>query len=108
MGNSSYAPREGVFDGFAGPGVYDDGEPGSPVLVLEALLEHQHFSRWATTEFVFLFNEQDPARCASLEKVIEDLPARWSPCRKSVTVMPYKNRAFGRAGRRVARRVKNS
>jgi hypothetical protein len=57
MGNSPYDPKVGVFDGFAGPGVYTHDEPGSPVLLLEALLDHEHFSRWAGTVFLFLFNE---------------------------------------------------
>jgi three-Cys-motif partner protein len=38
MGGSRYDQKVGVFDGFAGPGLYDDGEPGSPVLVVDALL----------------------------------------------------------------------
>jgi hypothetical protein len=61
-GNSPYDRKVGVFDGFAGPGVYAHGEPGSPVLVLEALLHHEHFSRWAGTEFLFLFNTSEVVR----------------------------------------------
>ena len=57
MGGSRYDQKVGVFDGFAGPGLYDDGEPGSPVLVVDALLGHDYFSRWTDTEFIFLFNE---------------------------------------------------
>ena len=28
-------------DGFAGPGEYDGGEPGSPIIALPALMEHR-------------------------------------------------------------------
>ncbi len=30
-------------DGFAGPGIYEDGEPGSPIIALRTLLEHAFF-----------------------------------------------------------------
>jgi three-Cys-motif partner protein len=93
MGGSRYDQKVGVFDGFAGPGLYDDGEPGSPVLVVDALLGHDYFSRWTDTEFIFLFNEVDPDRYASLEKVVEGLTTRWSPWPKNVKVRS-ENRAF--------------
>ena len=57
-------------DGFAGPGVYSDGEPGSPLIALEALVTHPHFSRFTGTEFVFIFIEEDPLSYASLQKEI--------------------------------------
>lgn len=34
------APRLLLVDGFAGPGRYATGEPGSPLLMLDALLTH--------------------------------------------------------------------
>jgi three-Cys-motif partner protein len=106
MGNSPYDPKVGVFDGFAGPGVYAHDEPGSPVLVLEALLDHEHFSRWVGTEFLFLFNEQDPQRYASLEKVVEGLPARWGPWPKNVQVRT-ENRTFSELAEEMLHGVKN-
>lgn len=30
-----------VFDAFAGPGIYENGEPGSPILAIETILDHQ-------------------------------------------------------------------
>lgn len=57
-------------DGFAGPGVYLDGEPGSPLIALEALVTHPHFGRFARTEFVFIFIEDDPANYASLQEEV--------------------------------------
>jgi hypothetical protein len=38
-------PRLLFVDGFAGPGRYATGEPGSPLIMLEALLEHSAFGR---------------------------------------------------------------
>lgn len=90
MGGSSLVKRAGVLDGFAGPGVYADGEPGSPLLVLNTLLDHDAFSRWDGTEFVFLFNEQDEARFRSLEATVADIAAT-SP--KNVSVQAV-NRSF--------------
>ena len=40
-------------DGFAGPGIYDGGEPGSPVIALETLINHNSFSQLAGTTFQF-------------------------------------------------------
>jgi three-Cys-motif partner protein len=60
--------REILFiDGFAGPGEYEGGELGSPVLALLAALEHRQ-------EFPipvrFLFIEQHPERYHHLERVL--------------------------------------
>lgn len=62
-------------DGFAGPGIYDQGEPGSPIIALQTLVGHQHFARWSNTEFVFIFVEERRARLASLD---EQLARFWS------------------------------
>jgi three-Cys-motif partner protein len=57
-------------DGFAGPGVYQDGEPGSPIVALDTLLGHRAFPRLATTQFDFVFLEPDHDRFASLTAVL--------------------------------------
>jgi three-Cys-motif partner protein len=55
-------------DGFAGPGQYEGGEPGSPVIAMNVAIEHvQSFP----TPVTFLFIEQDKARYEHLVKVIE-------------------------------------
>jgi three-Cys-motif partner protein len=41
-------------DGFAGPGVYAGGEPGSPIIALNAYLEHKYRDR-ITAELVYAF-----------------------------------------------------
>lgn len=56
-----------VIDGFAGPGRYTGGEPGSPLIMLDALLRHSALDRM-TAEVVFAFVEQDPRR----EKALRD------------------------------------
>src|SRR4051794_27828705 len=60
-------PRLLVVDGFAGPGRYVDGEPGSPLIMLDALINHTGFDRWAGVTFLFLFIEQDAERVKRLE-----------------------------------------
>ena len=67
LGNSRWDDKVAVLDPFAGPGVYAAGEPGSPMLALSTLLDHNLFSEWKNTEFLFLFNEADAKRHASLE-----------------------------------------
>lgn len=53
-------------DAFAGPGIFDGGEPGSPIIALQALLNHQSFTSWARVQFHFYFVEADVERFRSL------------------------------------------
>lgn len=67
-----YQSRAVFLDGFAGPGIYKDGSPGSPAVALHALLDHKGIPEG--TEYVFLFNEMDPARYESLCEVVQVIP----------------------------------
>ena len=49
-------------DGFAGPGIYDEGQPGSPIIALRTLLNHSAFPRYSRCEFIFHFIEKDEPR----------------------------------------------
>ena len=55
-------------DGFAGPGEYMGGEPGSPLVALEAASVHR--DRLSRRELMFLFIEEDAERHEHLEGVI--------------------------------------
>lgn len=70
FGRSQWQQRANYIDGFAGPGVYESGEPGSPVIALRTLLEHTSFASMAT-HFNFLFNEGDPERADILRDQVE-------------------------------------
>jgi three-Cys-motif partner protein len=63
-------------DGFAGPGVYEGGEPGSPIVTVRALLHHKYFKDWTSNNFTFLFCEPEPKRFESLESRIAELTAQ--------------------------------
>jgi three-Cys-motif partner protein len=65
-------PRLVLIDAFAGPGVYVDGEPGSPIIMLQAFLEHRLRPNIAS-ELIFFFIEQDVQRFAELQRQIEAL-----------------------------------
>lgn len=67
LGNSTWDKKVAVLDPFAGPGVYAEGQPGSPILTLETLVNHRLFDEWKDTEFLFLFNEADAERHSSLD-----------------------------------------
>ena len=75
------ASREGriiFLDGFAGPGIYDDGQPGSPIVALRTLLDHSAFPRYSRCEFIFHFIEKDASRCDRLRielRRFDPLPA---------------------------------
>ena len=63
-------------DGFSGPGEYRDGEPGSPIIALEAASCHQ---AKLAGELVFIFIEERPDRVAHLKSRIATmrLPAQF-------------------------------
>ncbi|MEM0050136.1 MAG: three-Cys-motif partner protein TcmP [Candidatus Bathyarchaeia archaeon] len=58
-------------DGFAGPGEYEDGEYGSPVVVLNALRNHSLQNNFKS-EFVCIFIEKCDERANHLRKVIKE------------------------------------
>ncbi len=60
-----------VYDGFAGPGVYAGGEPGSPRIMLEALLRNVNLrERWSSVRYEFTFVEHDPSRAMRLRTIL--------------------------------------
>jgi len=56
-------------DGFAGPGEYSDGEPGSPLIALDVASNHK--GNLSRCELVFIFVEKDGARFAHLSELLE-------------------------------------
>lgn len=62
---ASWSERVLFIDGFAGPGSYKSGEPGSPRLALASAKGQERFLRNSTV--MFLFNEADPSRFQLLE-----------------------------------------
>ena len=68
---SLYNKRVIFLDGFAGPGIYAGGEPGSPIIALETLVNHSVFHSLAETDFVFVFIETDSLRFNSLESELQ-------------------------------------
>lgn len=61
-------------DGFAGPGEYEGGEEGSPVVAMRVLAEHSARSR-IESEVVFYFIEENYARAESLDRLVD----AWRP-----------------------------
>lgn len=72
-----YNKRIVYIDGFSGPGEYVGGEPGSPVIALEAARTHQ---AKLARDLVFIFIEERPDRVAHLKGLIAtlELPAGFS------------------------------
>ncbi len=58
-------------DGFAGPGIYEKGEEGSPLIALRTAIEHVHRLRFKA-EIRFIFLEKDPERATMLRKVLKE------------------------------------
>ena len=63
---SKFSGRVIYLDGFAGPGIYQGGEPGSPVIALQTAIDHK--LRPNFQEIVFVFIEKDSQRAEILEK----------------------------------------
>ena len=68
-------------DAFAGPGEYAKGEPGSPVIALQALIDHD-FRHRMQNQIIFQFIEMDRKRSHHLKEVLvkleKDLPKNCS------------------------------
>lgn len=65
-----YNARVIFLDGFAGPGEYQGGEPGSPIIALDTLISHRYPGMYSK-EVLFLFIEKDPARRKHLVALLE-------------------------------------
>lgn len=75
----TYSGRIVFIDGFAGPGIYRDGEPGSPIVALRTLLDHGHLQRLTNCEFLFVFCDNDMRRIASLRERLDALKSSYHP-----------------------------
>jgi three-Cys-motif partner protein len=58
-----------IYDGFAGPGVYTGGEPGSPLILMRALCTNPNLNgRWSEVRYEFSFVEKSAARATRLRQ----------------------------------------
>lgn len=67
-------PRRLLYiDGFAGPGEYRGGEPGSPILALNVVLQHQLLARITRPgmDLVFVFIEAEHPRFVNLQRRLQ-------------------------------------
>ena len=85
LGNSSLGTELLFVDGFAGPGEYRGGEPGSPIVALNSILEHkQQFPKSIRLRFIEIDKRrhehlcgrlsQETTRVAKSPRVIVDTP----------------------------------
>jgi three-Cys-motif partner protein len=63
-------PKVAYLDGFAGPGQYEGGEDGSPVLALKAVLSHSTRIRG---QVIFVFVEEKPERAEFLRQLVRSM-----------------------------------
>ena len=66
----SYNSIINYIDGFAGPGIYSDGEPGSPIIALKVANDH---TANLTSKINFLFIEEIEDRAKNLDEEIQKL-----------------------------------
>lgn len=66
---ATYNGRIIYLDGFAGPGKYQGGEDGSPIIAIETFLNHIH-AQIRNKEVLFAFIEQNHDRCEHLRQLL--------------------------------------
>ena len=71
---ATQSPKIVYIDGFAGPGEYSDGEEGSPVIAMRALVDHAS-QQVIKANVAFVFIEKDPARAEHLKQLVDG----WRP-----------------------------
>lgn len=70
---SAYNGRILIIDGFAGPGLYKGGEPGSPLIAIDRVRRHRELPRNAVkAEVSCLFIENDAARAKHLVELLAE------------------------------------
>jgi len=69
---SRFNKRILFIDGFAGPGLYEHGEYGSPLIALNTFKDHSNL-RHGNFEIIFYFIEKDEGRNQTLTGLINDL-----------------------------------
>jgi len=89
----SWSGRILFIDGFAGPGEYEGGEDGSPIIALKALIEHHH-QKTISAEVVFVFIETDSSRAEHLESLVEELRPELPPNAKISVVQGMFDRSM--------------
>jgi three-Cys-motif partner protein len=68
-------------DGFAGPGEYEGGEEGSPIIALRALNEHRAKGQ-ILAQILFIFIEKDERRAKHLDNLVDEWKVQLPPnCR---------------------------
>jgi three-Cys-motif partner protein len=71
-------------DGFAGPGEYEGGEDGSPIIAIKSLLEHRA-RKMISAEVQFILIEKKKDRATHLEALVNELtPLLPSNCKATV------------------------
>ncbi|MFJ6053612.1 three-Cys-motif partner protein TcmP [Streptomyces sp. NPDC092307] len=65
-------PEATIVDGFAGPGVYNDGPPGSSIVVAKTFLEHS--AHWRFNRLNLICLEERPDRVDELKRQFALLP----------------------------------
>ena len=66
----AWAKRLVFVDGFAGPGEYAAGEPGSPLIALHAAIQHK--ADLSSCELFYIFIEEDKTRFEHLDRLIQE------------------------------------
>ncbi len=68
------APNIVYIDGFCGPGRYENGEIGSPIIALREAIKHS--DRLSNNQVIFIFVDEDPERIAHLRRELQGFPHR--------------------------------
>ena len=71
-------PVVAFVDGFAGRGTYAGGEPGSPLIALNALMEHRDREKFKG-KILFFFVEKNKTSAEHLKRLVQSIPLKGPP-----------------------------
>lgn len=94
MGRGQSGYQLNYIDAFAGPGIYEGGEQGSPLVALRTLVEHESFLEWQNVKFLFYFVEIDSGRMASLRQQVETLWSSRPPGKPQNVSIVFREQSF--------------
>ncbi len=83
---AKYNRRVIFYDAFAGPGEYLGDKPGSPMIALQTLVDHDYFAAMHHTEFFLLFNEDDAGCAEHLQDQVDEFRKARQPWPANVKV----------------------
>jgi three-Cys-motif partner protein len=90
IANDKYTKKIHIYDLFCGPGVYENGGKGSPIIALETIQANFGAKPYFCPKMKVLFNDNDSAKVEKLQQTVTDLTFPGN-CEVHFSYEEYKN-----------------